>query len=131
MEPQLVPKLLFQVSVVELDLTIDIESFEQQYIITKDLLQWERLEKHMVSIAIDQYLSNSAMYEHICLENINKLYKSAGKFDDQQQYKAIIEEEMVYTPVVFTDNSPMSPSQYMTMKNTSTRKPLRQFLDTL
>ena len=85
----------------------------------------------MVSIAIDQYLSNSAMYEHICLENINKLYKSAGKFDDQQQYKAIIEEEMVYTPVVFTDNSPMSPSQYMTMKNTSTRKSLRQFLDTL
>ena len=30
------------------------------------------------------------MYEHICLENIKKLYKYAGKFDDQHQYKAVI-----------------------------------------
>ena len=39
----------------------------------------------MVTIGFDQSLSNSAMYEHICLENIKKLYKSSGKFDDQQQ----------------------------------------------
>ena len=35
------------------------------------------------------------MYEHQCIENINNLYKPAGKCDDQQQYKAIIEAEMV------------------------------------
>ena len=27
-------------------------------------------EKHMVAIGVDQYLSNSAMYEHICLEKL-------------------------------------------------------------
>ena len=41
----------------------------------------------MVAIGVDQSLSNSSMYEHICLENIKKLYKSAGKCDDQQKRK--------------------------------------------
>ena len=45
----------------------------------------------MVTIGIDQSLSNNSMYEHICLESIKKLYTSAGEFDDQQQFKAIIE----------------------------------------
>ena len=45
----------------------------------------------MVTIVIDQSLSNSAMYEHRCLENIKKLYKSDSKCDNQQQYKAILE----------------------------------------
>ena len=38
------------------------------------------------------------MYEHRCLGNIKNLYKSAGQFDDQQQYKVIIEAAMVSTP---------------------------------
>ena len=38
---------------------------------------------------------------------------------------------MASTPEVFTDNSTMSPSQYVTMKNTSAIKSIRQFLDTL
>ena len=34
--------------------------------------------------------------------------KSPGeKYDNQQQYKAIIESDMVSTPGVFTDNSTM------------------------
>ena len=33
----------------------------------------------MVTIVVDQFLSNSAMYEHICLENVKKFYKYAGK----------------------------------------------------
>ena len=45
-----------------------------------------------------QVLSNSAMYEHRCLENIKSLYKYAGKHDNRQQYKAIIEAAMVSTP---------------------------------
>ena len=71
------------------------------------------------------------MYKHIFLENIKKVYKSAVKFDDQQQYKAIIEAEMVSDPEVFTDNSPMSSSQSATVKNPSARKSLRHFSDTL
>ena len=36
-------------------------------------------EKHMVAIEVDQSLSNSALYEHKCMENTKKLYKTAGK----------------------------------------------------
>ena len=42
-------------------------------------------------------------------DKINKLYKSAGKYDDQKKYKLIIEESVVSTPEGFTDNSPISP----------------------
>ena len=39
----------------------------------------------MVTIGVEQSLSDSAIYEHIFLENIKKLYKSSGNFDYQQQ----------------------------------------------
>ena len=81
----------------------------------------------MVTIVVDQYLSNIEMYEQICLENIKKLYKSALKSDAQHQYKEIVESAMVSTPEEFTENSPMSSSQSVTMKKTSTIKSLRQF----
>ena len=64
----------------------------------------------MVAIGFDHSSSNSAMYDHRCLENINKLYKYAVKCDDQQQYKAIIEAQMFATTEVLTDNIPISPS---------------------
>ena len=31
-------------------------------------------------------------------EKYQKIYTYAGKYNDQQQYKAIIEAEMVFTP---------------------------------
>ena len=49
----------------------------------------------MVAIGIYQSLSNSDLYEHRCLENINKLYKNAGTCDYQQKYKSTIESVMV------------------------------------
>ena len=75
------------------------------------------LKQHIVTIGVYQLLSNSAIYEHRCLENIKKLYKYYGKCDDKKQYKAIIEAEMVSNNEAFTDNNPMSPSQYMTVKS--------------
>ena len=33
----------------------------------------------MVTIGVYQSISKSTMYEHGCLENIKKLYKSTGK----------------------------------------------------
>ena len=33
----------------------------------------------MVAIGVDQSLSKSALYENKWMENINKLYKTAGK----------------------------------------------------
>ena len=85
----------------------------------------------MVIIGLDQSLSNSSLYEHGCLENIKKLYKSTVKYDDQQQYKAILEEEIVSTPEWFTDNIPMAPGPYVTIKNPSSSKSLRQFFEVL
>ena len=38
----------------------------------------------MITIWIDQSLSNSAIFKHIFLENIKKLYKYAETCDDQQ-----------------------------------------------
>ena len=62
------------------------------------------------------------MYKHRCLENIKKLYTSAGKYDYKKQYKAIIEAEMVSTTDIFPDNSPISPGTYGTVRNPSERK---------
>ena len=61
----------------------------------------------MFTIVVDQSLSNSTMYEHRCIENIKKLYKSAGKCDYQQHYKAIIEAAMVSTTEGFNGNIPI------------------------
>ena len=61
----------------------------------------------MFAIGVDQSLSNSVIYEHRCLESNKKSYKSAGKCDYQQQYKAIIEAEMASTTEGFIDNCPM------------------------
>ena len=71
------------------------------------------------------------MYGHRCLENIKKLYTSAGKCDFQQYYKAIIVAEMVPNPNIFTDNSPMSPGTSVTVKKTSARKSLLLFTEVL
>ena len=67
------------------------------------------MKDHVQTTGIDVSLNNYSIYEHKCLENIKTLYKQAGKCDDQQQLKDIFEDVMVSTPVVSTDNSPISP----------------------
>ena len=113
-----------------IDLILDIESFEKCVFI-KGLFQSDQLKQHMVIIGIYQLLSNSAIYEYRCLENIKKLYTSAGKFDDQHQYKSIIEAEMVSNPDRFTDNGTLSPGPSVTVINPSARKSLRIFTEVL
>ena len=61
------------------------------------------------------------------MENIKNLYKYSRNVDNQQQYKVIIESVMVYNPEGFIDNSPMSPSKFLTVKKPSARKLFRQF----
>ena len=95
---------------------LGIESFEKKYVILKGLFQSDQLEQHMVTIGIDQLLSNSALYEDRCLKNINKLYKSYGKFYDQHHYKNILEYSILSTPEMFADNGPISPGPSVTVK---------------
>ena len=60
-----------------------------------------------------------------------KLYTSAGKCNDQLQFKEILKALMVSTPDKFIDNSPMSPGPPMIVKNYSARKSLRLFTEFL
>ena len=54
------------------------------------------MKQHIVTIVVDQSISNKDLYEHICMEKIKKVYKFSGKCDNQQKYKAIIEVALVY-----------------------------------
>ena len=78
----------------------------------------------MKTIGIDQSLIKSAIFEHICIQNINKLYKHAEKCNNQQQLKDILEATMVSTPEGFTYNSPISPTKPTPVKKPSARKSL-------
>ena len=84
----------------------------------------------MVAIWVDQSLSNSDFYEHVGLKNINNLYKTAGKCEDQQKYKTMFEAEMVSTPEGYNDNIPMTPNPSVSTNNHIARKSLRQFTET-
>ena len=101
-----------------IDCVLSIDQFEQQCVMFKSMLQSPRMKYHVQTIGIDQSLSNNALYEHKCLENIKKLYKHAGKCDYQQQFKDFIEAVMVYTPELLTNYSPISP-----MTSTPVKKP--------
>ena len=59
-------------------------------------------------MGIDLSLDNNTIYEHKCLENIKQLYKQAGKCDEQQKLKDIIEAAMVSTPKIFINKSHIS-----------------------
>ena len=59
-------------------LFLGIKSFLQQCAIIKRVTEVRTTGKYMVTIGVDQYLSNSAMHQHKCLENIKNVYKSTG-----------------------------------------------------
>ena len=65
------------------------------------------IEKHMISIGIDRYLINNELFEHRCLGNIKKIYRTERKCDDQQQYNTMIETYLVSTPEICNDNIPI------------------------
>ena len=65
-----------------IDSVLSIDTFEQQCVVLKGMLQSPRLKDHVQNIGIYQSLSNNAIYEQRCLENTKKLYKQAGNCDD-------------------------------------------------
>ena len=73
------------------------------------MLQSPRLKDHVQTIGIEKYLSNNDLSKKKHLENIKKLYKQAGKCDNQQQFKDILGAGMVYTSGLFTNDSTISP----------------------
>ena len=57
-----------------IDCVLFIGTFEQQCVVFKGILQSPRLKYHMKHIGIDQSLINSALFDHIYLQNIMKLF---------------------------------------------------------
>ena len=97
----------------------------------KCILQSSRLEDHTKTIGIDQSSFTRSSFEHRYMNNIKKIYQHAGKFDDQQNLKYIIETALLSTPEGFTDNSPNLPMSSTTVKKPSARKSLCLFTNIL
>ena len=113
------------------DYVLLVDKFEQQCVVLKCMLIFPWLKDHVQTLVIDQYLSNNALYEHQCLENIKKLYKQAGRCDSQQQFKHIIEDAMVFTTEVFTDGSPIYHMTSTPVNKPHARKSLCLFTNIL
>ena len=60
----------------------------------------------MKNIGIDQSSFTRFSFEHRCMNNIKKIYQHAGKCDDQQNLKDIIDAAILSTPEGVTDNIP-------------------------
>ena len=74
-----------------IDSVLSIDTFEQQCVVLKVMLQSLRLKYHVQTIGIEPSLSNNTIHEHKCIEIIKRLYKPAGKCDDQKKFKDILE----------------------------------------
>ena len=90
-----------------------------------------QLKDHIKIIGIELSVRNNYIYEHICLENIKRLYKQSGKCDGQQQIKDILEAAIVSTPEGFTNKSPISPMTSSPVKKPSAQKSLCMFTNVL
>ena len=58
------------------------------------MLKLLRLKYHTKTIGIDQSLKNRPSVEHKILNSIKKKYQHAGKCDDQQNLKDIIDDDI-------------------------------------
>ena len=55
-----------------IDSVLSIDTFEQQCVVLKGMLQSPRLKYHVQTIGIDSSLSNNAIYEHKFIETSKK-----------------------------------------------------------
>ena len=70
-------------------------------------------------------------FEHRCMNNIKKIYQHAGKCDDQQNLKDILEASLLSTPEGFIDNIPNVHMPSTPVKKPSARKSLCLFTNIL
>ena len=92
-----------------IDYILSIDTFEQQCVVIKCMLQSSRLEDHMKTIGIGQSLCTRSSFKHKSMNNIKNIYQHSGKCDEQQNLKDIIYAAMVLNPQVVTDNSTNVP----------------------
>ena len=63
----------------------------------------------MKTIGIDQSSFTRSSFEHRCMKNIKKIYQYAGKCDEKQNIKDILEASILYTSEVVIYESPIVP----------------------
>ena len=85
----------------------------------------------MKTIGIDQSSFARSSFEHRCMNNIKKIYQHAGKCDDQQNLKDIIDTAILFTPEGVTDNSPNVNMTSTPVKRPNARKSLCLFTNIL
>ena len=95
------------------------------------MLQSSRLEDHMKTIGIDQSSFARSSFENICMNNTKNIYQHAGKCDDQQNLKDIIDAAILSTPEGVTNNSPNVHMTSTPVKKPSARKSLYLFTNIL
>ena len=110
-----------------IDYILSINTFEQHCVVIKCMLQSSRLEDHMKTIGIDQSSFVRSSFEHRCMNNIKKIYQYAGKCDDQQNLKDILDADMVLTTEGFTYNSNNVHMTPTTVKIPTASKSMRLF----
>ena len=62
----------YRITTKVINYTISIDTFEQQCVVLKYMLQLPRLKYHMKNIGIDQSVRNRDYLEHKCLNNIKR-----------------------------------------------------------
>ena len=78
----------------------------------------------MKTIGIYQSSFTRSSFEHICMNNIKKIYQHAVKCYDQQNLKDIADAAILYTPEKFTYDSPNVPMTSTPVKKPSASKSL-------
>ena len=91
------------------------------------MLRSPRLEYHMNNIGIDQSLKNKPSVDQNFLNNIKKIYQHAGKCDDQQRLRDVLDADMVTNPEEITYVSPSLCITQTTVKKPSAGKSLCLF----
>ena len=67
-----------------IDYILSIDTFEQECVVIKGMLKSSRIENNMKTIGIYQSSFTRSSFEHICMNNIKKIYQHAGKCDDEK-----------------------------------------------
>ena len=95
------------------------------------MLQPSPLEDHMKTIGTDQSSFTRSSFEHRYMNNIKKIYQHAGKCDDQQNLKDILDAAIISTPEGVTDNIANVHMTSTPVKKPSARKSLCLFTNIL
>ena len=85
----------------------------------------------MENIGIDQSSFTESSFEHRCMNKIKNIYQHAGKCDDQQNRKDIIDADILSTPEGVTHNSPNVTMTSTPVKKESAGKSLCLFTNIL